>query len=155
MEYASGVKVLKKSIHQNVYSMRNILRTAFLVVVLSRFVACTNASDNNTNDKILEPAEYIKTMQSDSTAFLLDVRRANEYAEGHIPGAALLDVTNEPEFLKGIENIDKNKTIYIYCRSGRRSRMAAKHLLDRGFSVVDLKGGYTEWERYINSLNQK
>ena len=155
MEYASGVKVLKRSIHQNVYSMKNILRTTFLVVVLSCFVSCTNASDNNSNDKILEPAEYIKTMQSDSTALLLDVRRANEYAEGHIPGAALLDVTNEPEFLKGIEKLDKNKTIYIYCRSGRRSRMAAKHLLDRGFSVVDLKGGYTEWERYINSLNQK
>ena len=80
--------------------MKNILRTTFLVVALSCFVSCTNASDNNSNDKILEPAEYIKTMQSDSTALLLDVRRANEYADGHIPGAALLDVTNEPEFIK-------------------------------------------------------
>ena len=89
--------------------MKNVLRTAFLVIVLSCFVSCTNASDNNTNDKILEPIEYMERLKADSTAFLLDVRRASEYAEGHIPGATLLDVTNEPEFLKGIESFDKDK----------------------------------------------
>ena len=130
--------------------MKNILRTAFLVVALSCFVSCTNASDNNTNDKILEPIEYMERLKADSTAFLLDVRRASEYAEGHIPGATLLDVTNEPEFLKGIESFDKDKTMYIYCRSGRRSRIAAKHLIDNGFKVVDLKGGYSAWEATFN-----
>lgn len=126
--------------------MKNILRTTFLVVIISCFIACGKASDNKNNDIILEPKEYMETLNADTSAFLLDVRRASEYAEGHIPGATLLDVTNEPEFLKGIENLDKDKTIYIYCRSGRRSRIAAKHLIDNGFNVVDLQGGYSAWE---------
>ena len=126
--------------------MKKVLKSAFLVFVICCFMACANASDNKRKDIILEPKEYMERLKADSTAFLLDVRRANEYAEGHIPGATLLDVTNEPEFLKGIESLDKDKTIYIYCRSGRRSRIAAKHLIDNGFNVVDLQGGYSAWE---------
>lgn len=130
--------------------MKHVLKTTFFVVAMSLFFACINASDNKSNDKILEPIEYMKRLKADSTAFLLDVRRASEYAEGHIPGATQLDVTNEPEFLKGIESLDKDKTIYIYCRSGRRSRIAAEHLINNGFNVVDLKGGYSAWEATFN-----
>ena len=146
MESEYGVKVSIVSFQKNRYSMKKVLKSAFLVVVICYFVACANASDNKSKDIILEPKEYVERLKADSTAFLLDVRRANEYAEGHIPGATLLDVTNEPEFLKGIESLDKDKTIYIYCRSGRRSRIAAKHLIDNGFNVVDLQGGYSAWE---------
>ncbi len=130
--------------------MKNVLRTTLLIVVMYCFMACVNASDNKNNDIILEPVEYMERLKADSTSFLLDVRRASEYAEGHIPGAAQLDVTNEVEFLKGIESLDKNNTIYIYCRSGRRSRIAAKHLIDNGFNVIDLKGGYSAWEATFN-----
>ena len=130
--------------------MKNVLRTTLLIVVIYCFMACVNASDNKSNDIILEPIEYMESLKADSTAYLLDVRRASEYAEGHIPGAAQLDVTNEAEFLKGIESLDKNNTIYIYCRSGRRSRIAAKHLIDNGFNVIDLKGGYSAWEATFN-----
>ena len=131
--------------------MKDVLKTTFFVVAMSLFFACVNASDNKSNDIILEPVEYMESLKADSTAFLLDVRRASEYAEGHIPGATLLDVTNEPEFLKGIESLDKEKTMYIYCRSGRRSRIAAKHLIDNGFNVVDLKGGYSAWKTLFNN----
>ncbi len=131
--------------------MKNVLRTTLLIVVMYCFMACVNASDNKSNDIILEPVEYMESLRADSSAYLLDVRRASEYAQGHIPGAAQLDVTNEPEFLKGIESLDKDKTIYIYCRSGRRSRIAAKHLIDKGFNVVDLKGGYSAWETMFNN----
>ena len=150
MELESGAKALKKIIHQNIYKMKESIRITFMIVLMSCFIACSNATGNTTNDKILEPTEYIKTMQGDSTAYLLDVRRADEYAEGHIPGAKNLDVTNEAEFLKGVDKLDKDNTIYIYCRSGRRSRTAAKHLVDRGFNVVDLKGGYSAWESTFN-----
>ena len=95
-------------------------------------------------------SEAVKMMEEEKNYIILDVRRADEYAEGHIPGATQLDVTNEPEFLKGIESLDKDKTIYIYCRSGRRSRIAAKHLIDNGFNVIDLKGGYSAWEATFN-----
>ena len=131
--------------------MKNVLRTTLLIVVMYCFMACVNASDNKSNDIILEPVEYMESLKTDSTAYLLDVRRASEYAQGHIPGAAQLDVTNEPEFLKGIESLDKDKTINIYCRSGRRSRIAAKHLIDKGFNVVDLKGGYSAWESMVKN----
>ncbi|MBR5151072.1 MAG: rhodanese-like domain-containing protein, partial [Bacteroidaceae bacterium] len=106
--------------------------------------------DRSVTDKILEVGEYVQALQADENAFLLDVRRADEYAQGYIPGATLLDVTDAESFAQGIEKLDKEKTIYIYCRSGRRSRMAAQQLTAKGFNVVDLKGGYNAWKEYTN-----
>lgn len=95
---------------------------------------------------ILAPAEYMKMLKSDDNALLLDVRRADEYADGHLPGAVLLDVTDSVAFAKGVELLDKNKNIYIYCRSGRRSRKAANILTEKGFKVCDMRGGYNAWK---------
>lgn len=102
----------------------------------------------SVTDAILEPAEYLSRLESDNNAILLDVRHPEEYAEGHLPGATLLDVTDSVAFAAGIKELDKEKTIYIYCRSGRRSRAAAKILTGEGFSVVDLKGGYNAWKTF-------
>ncbi|MBR5276334.1 MAG: rhodanese-like domain-containing protein [Bacteroidaceae bacterium] len=115
------------------------------------FAGCGAANgDRSVTDKILEVGEYVQALQADENAFLLDVRRADEYAQGYIPGATLLDVTDAESFAQGIEKLDKEKTIYIYCRSGRRSRMAAQQLTAKGFNVVDLKGGYNAWKEYTN-----
>lgn len=110
--------------------------------------ACNSPQATTATDTILEPAEYISTLNADKKALLLDVRRPEEYAEGHLPGATLLDVTDNEAFVSGIKKLDKEKTIYIYCRSGRRSRTAAKILTDEGFNVVDLKGGYNAWKEH-------
>ena len=83
-------------------------------------------------------------MQDDDGHVIVDVRRADEYAEGHIPGAILIPNeeigTEEPEELP-----DKNQIILVYCRSGRRSKEASQKLADMGYVNVYEFGGIIDW----------
>ena len=131
-------------------NMKQFLEKMAMALGIAGIVGCNTPADARKSALVLEPTEYIKALQADNAAFLLDVRRADEYAEGHLPGAALLDVTDSIGFAEGMKSLDKEKTIYIYCRSGRRSRTAAQQLTAKGFNVVDLKGGYNAWKEYTN-----
>ena len=82
---------------------------------------------------------------SKSDVQLVDVRTAQEYLEGHIPGAMNIDV-NAPDFEEKIKMLDKNENVAIYCRSGRRSKMAANKLTSIGFKVVELNTGFISWD---------
>lgn len=86
-------------------------------------------------------------LNNDSTAYLLDVRKPEEYSAGHIRDAHLLNWLDSVGFKHGTEGLDKSKTIYVYCRSGRRSNEAANYLADKGFRVVDMEGGILAWEQ--------
>ncbi|MFK7851684.1 MAG: rhodanese-like domain-containing protein [Akkermansiaceae bacterium] len=79
-------------------------------------------------------------------AQLLDVRTKEEWAEGHIKGATLIPVTEEGFLKKAKSTIDSKKPVVVYCRSGKRSAMATKKLREAGFTVFDLKGGFTAWK---------
>lgn len=94
---------------------------------------------------MLEPLEFVEAARSDGTAVVMDVRRPSEYAEGHLADAVNLDWLDQAAFRKGLEQLDKGRTYYIYCRSGRRSREAATRMRQEGFAVVDMKGGYLRW----------
>ena len=77
---------------------------------------------------------------------LVDVRTAREYRSGHIKNALNIDFFDAANFSKSFEKLDKKKPIYLYCRSGSRSKNAARKLLAMGFSeIYDLKGGYQRW----------
>lgn len=77
---------------------------------------------------------------------LVDVRTSNEYHAGHIRDAINIDYFRATDFKKSFEKLDKDKPVYLYCRSGARSRKAARRLVDMGFSkIYDLKGGYLRW----------
>ena len=82
---------------------------------------------------------------ADTTAVLLDVRKPEEFAEGHIAGARNLDFLNTESFGQGIKSLDRTRTYYIYCRSGGRSAKAAKQMRGLGLKVVDMKGGMLLW----------
>ena len=75
---------------------------------------------------------------------IVDVRTAAEYAEGHIPNAVNIDVYSE-DFADKIAQLDKERTVAIYCRSGRRSKSAAEQAVKQGFKVVELDGGVLSW----------
>ena len=80
-----------------------------------------------------------------ATDFLLiDVREKEEYAEGHIEGALLIPY-DEIEESAGSLLADKQQTILIYCRSGRRSAIAARTLSDLGYTDVKDFGGIIDW----------
>lgn len=77
---------------------------------------------------------------------MLDVRTSREYHLGHIEGAILAVVSNNQGFVSKLSALDKNSPVYIYCRSGFRSKTAAQLLCESGFNLVyDLKGGYLTW----------
>lgn len=81
---------------------------------------------------------------SDKNIQLVDVRTAAEYASGHIPGAANMDVQSRG-FETGISQLDKTRPVALYCRSGARSKMAAKKLAEKGFKVYELDNGIIGW----------
>ncbi|MCR5107362.1 MAG: hypothetical protein K6B28_04290 [Lachnospiraceae bacterium] len=83
-------------------------------------------------------------MKDDDGHVIVDVRRADEYARGHIPGAILIPNeeigTEQPKELP-----DKNQIILVYCRTGRRSKEAARKLADMGYVHVYEFGGIEDW----------
>ena len=84
---------------------------------------------------------------ADTNVVVLDVRTAAEYAEGHIQGAVLID-QGQGDFVEKAEKIlPTEKTIAVYCRSGRRSANAAGRLSDVGYKCVNLKGGIIAWQQ--------
>ena len=82
--------------------------------------------------------------QNSGDYIILDVRRADEFSEGHIPGAvnyANEDILQDkPEVLPDLE-----QTIYVYCRSGRRSKEAADKLVQMGYTNIIEIGGILDW----------
>jgi rhodanese-related sulfurtransferase len=76
---------------------------------------------------------------------LVDVRTESEYKEGFIGQAQNIDI-NSNEFEEKISKLDKNKPVYIYCKSGARSQKAAQKMTELGFKeIIDLEGGYMNW----------
>ena len=85
-----------------------------------------------------------KIMDSGEEHIILDTREQDEFDEGHIPGAILIPYTEIEN--KAIEMIpDKDKLILVYCRSGRRSKIAAESLAKLGYTNVKEFGGIIDW----------
>ena len=93
--------------------------------------------------------EGLKMMAESSDYILLDVRRSDEFASGHIPGAVLF--TNELMTKEDAEKLlpNKEEQIFLYCRSGRRSKEASQKLVDYGYSNVIEIGGILDYEGEI------
>lgn len=97
--------------------------------------------------KDLTQEEWREQIAGDDNAFILDVRTDQEVEEGIIPGATQIDIHKGQGFLDEVENLDKSKNYYIYCRSGNRSGQAAALMDQLGFeNTYNLKGGISEWE---------
>ncbi len=83
---------------------------------------------------------------NDSTIQLVDVRKQVEFDKGFIEPAILIDYFRK-DFVTKFQKFDKDKPIYLYCRSGNRSGKAAKLLSQEGFTkIYDLEGGFLNWE---------
>lgn len=118
-----------------------------LLLVLVIMLAGCGKSDadiqNNTYEKI-SMSEGLARMESDENYILLDVRRADEFEAGHIPGA--VNLPNEEIGTEEIPSLpDKTQTIYIYCRSGNRSKQAADKLLALGYTNIIEFGGIIDY----------
>ena len=90
------------------------------------------------------PEEAKKIMDSETDIIILDVREQAEFDEGHIPGAVLLSYTEIGEKAEAVLP-DKNAKILVYCRSGRRSKIAAQALAKLGYTNILEFGGIIDW----------
>ena len=113
-----------------------------LTILLAGLGLNTACSQNFKNMEVKEFAELI----ADPSVVILDVRKADEFAEGHIKGAILIDQFQSDFVEQAQAKLPKEKTIAIYCRSGRRSANAAGKLADVGYKCVNLKGGILAWK---------
>ena len=92
----------------------------------------------------LTPAQFATEMRQPGTV-LLDVRRPEEFALGHLPEAVNVEVT-APDFAQRVARLDKAAPTYVYCRSGARSANAAGQLVQAGFAhVSNMLGGVLDW----------
>ena len=111
-----------------------------LLATLGLTTACGQQNFENTD--VQGFAELI----ADTNVVVLDVRTAAEFAEGHIQRAILIDQGQRDFVEKAKAALPTNKTIAVYCRSGRRSANAAGRLADVGYKCVNLKGGIIAWQ---------
>ncbi|MFX0556609.1 rhodanese-like domain-containing protein [Maribacter sp. CXY002] len=111
------------------------------------FISALFGSKKKETDRIaiLNKEEYKEAIEHKNIQ-LVDVRTSLEYTSGHIKNALNIDFFNANTFQREFEKLDKDKPVYLYCRSGARSQKAAYKLLDMGFTkIYDLKGGYNNW----------
>lgn len=129
--------------------MKNIIFILFLCIIFSSCgtankPASPNGEDGKSSYTRISQEEAKKMMEADDGHVIVDVRRADEFASGHIPGAIL--VPNESIGTeKPAELPDLDQIILVYCRSGNRSAQAAKKLVDLGYKNVYDFGGIMSW----------
>ena len=123
--------------------MEKIAIPALLVLALV-LTGVTNFTPKTTGYRQVTTAEAVNIMQTEEKYVILDVRTAQEFASGHIPGAVLL-----PNETIGTEDIpllpDKDQLILVYCRSGNRSKQAAEKLAQLGYTNIVEFGGINSW----------
>ena len=110
--------------------------------------SCTMKFSNETygEGKILSVTASVFADSIDNPGVqLVDVRTPDEFAAGNIPGSVNIDVLTGHFGETAATMLDKAYTVAVYCRSGNRSKNAAKTLSMMGYNVVELDGGYNDW----------
>jgi rhodanese-related sulfurtransferase len=123
--------------------MRKLILILLAVMLLT---ACGNTNENNQEAAYMNiTAEEAKQIMDTETGYIiLDVRTQEEYDESHIPGAIVIPNT-EIETRAEQELTDKGQLILVYCRSGRRSKLAAEILVALGYTNIKEFGGIIDW----------
>ena len=133
--------------------MKKLKGLIFLLIIsLSLFgtVGCSGQGGNNTVTEAknsyeqISPQEAKKLMETETDYIIIDARTQSEYDEGHIENAIMIpeyEISDRAEK----ELPDKDQLILVYCRSGRRSKIASQALVDLGYTNVKEFGGIIDW----------
>jgi rhodanese-related sulfurtransferase len=128
--------------------------TGFLVAVGIALFLSLQFTAKATTQKEVEASPYLLERLASNDRLLIDVRSPEEYADGHIPGAINMPHENINGYLSKLEQ-HKNKPIIIYCRSGRRAKLAMKVLQEHDFTdVMHLEGDILGWNEAGLALEQ-
>ena len=121
-------------------------KLVFLLLAVMLLTACGQDKENDQGAVYVNiTAEEAKQiMDTEEGYIILDVRTQEEYDQGHIPGAILI---SHEEIAEKAEDVltDKYQLILVYCRSGRRSKIAAEALVELGYTNIKEFGGIIDW----------
>ena len=99
-----------------------------------------------TNFPSITKTEALALLSQDTNISLLDVRTVQEYKEGHLPDATLIPLDKLEANINKLSSVKKKKLI-VYCRSGSRSMSASRILEKHGYTVLNLKGGISQFKK--------
>ena len=118
----------------------------FLLLAVMLLTACGQAKENDQEAAYMNiTAEEAKQIMDKEEGYvILDARTQEEYDQGHIPGAIVI---SHEEIAEKAEEVltDKDQLILVYCRSGRRSKIAAEALVGLGYTNIREFGGIIDW----------
>ena len=127
--------------------MKKIKRFVTMILSALFLTSCTVPS-SSAGYRQISMDEAARIMIEEKNYIILDVRRPDEYSEGHIPGA--INIPNENIGTAEISELpDKAQLILVYCRSGRRSKEAAEKLVKLGYTNIVEFGGILDWKGEI------
>ena len=123
-----------------------------LIVIILFMFALTACGQTAVETETVQEAVYMnitaeeakKLMDTEKDYIILDTRTQEEYEESHIPGAILIPYDQITEKAESILK-DKDQLILVYCRSGRRSKLAAQDLVTLGYTNIKEFGGIIDW----------
>ena len=121
-------------------------KLVFLLLAVMKLTACGQNKENGQGAVYVNiTAEEAKQiMDSEEGYIILDVRTQEEYDQGHIPGAIVISHEKISEKAEEVLT-DKDQLILVYCRSGRRSKIAAEALVELGYTNIKEFGGIIDW----------
>ena len=112
------------------------------------FTGCASSNNQANTYRSITMDDAVTMMAQETGYIILDVRRPDEFAAGHIPNA--INVPNETIGTAEIPELtDKDQLIMVYCRSGRRSKEAAEKLVKLGYTNIVEFGGILDWKGEI------
>jgi rhodanese-related sulfurtransferase len=138
-------------INSSFFNARRKIVKKLIPILLSTLMlgGCAVISDSQTNTyRQITMDEAVNMMAQETGYIILDVRRPDEFAAGHIPNA--INVPNETIDTAEIPELpDKDQLIMVYCRSGRRSKEASEKLVKLGYTNIVEFGGILDWKGEI------
>ncbi|MDD3406326.1 MAG: rhodanese-like domain-containing protein [Sphingobacteriia bacterium] len=116
--------------------------------ILKLILACTVIATSSCQSATFTSVDVEKFDELlNQNVQLVDVRTSAEFTTGHISGATNIDVKT-PDFTNQCQKLlNKKQTVAVYCRSGKRSKTAAKILAEQGFTVYELNEGIVGWTK--------
>ncbi len=120
------------------------MKKIIILVLLIAMYAC-NSGDSKVTGGVLTPKDFASQLKANPEIVLIDVRSSEEMLTGYIAGTQHIDY-NSPGFKNSLDSLDRTKTYFVYCASGKRSGKALEMMNEMGFkNVAALKGGLRLW----------
>ena len=122
------------------------MKYKFFICLISMANFIISCAQNNTSVSQTVNAAAFKEAIQEKNIQILDVRTASEFNGGHIKHALQANWLDQKEFQYRTQYLDKNLPIYIYCQAGGRSASAQSALVAKGYKVINLEGGMSNWK---------